>query len=227
MSNEPKPPVPSRKDQPVVDPVRGTVIHRNSNREVPTIRSLGPDGSPVLPSSPPTTSPGASTTSLPLPQRPTLARGTTAVQIVDEAPTSEVGTPYEPPSMQRIATNGEQPRRANRRLSIEDDEGLTLADLPQMLEAEHAKELRRGSADRQTILLSELTAWQYFVIKHAAAIMVASEGSPLRDVCTFDELLDIIDARKNTFWGKLFKGSNERKNIKKKGTFACSRVCAF
>ena len=68
------------------------------------------------------------------------------------------------------------------------------------------------------MLLSELSALEYFIVKHVAALMLASDTSPFKDVAPLDDLLDIIDARKNTFWGKLFKGgNNEKKNVKKKG----------
>ena len=74
------------------------------------------------------------------------------------------------------------------------------------------------------MLLSELSALEYFIVKHVAALMLASNDSAFKDVAPLDDLLDMIDARKNTFWGKLFKGGNEKKNIKKKGlsSLSCS-----
>lgn len=73
------------------------------------------------------------------------------------------------------------------------------------------------------MLLSELSALEYFIVKHVAALMLAADTSPFRDVAPLDDLLDIIDARKNTFWGKLFKGgNNDKKNVKKKGEFRAS-----
>ncbi|KPV75517.1 uncharacterized protein RHOBADRAFT_36373 [Rhodotorula graminis WP1] len=127
----------------------------------------------------------------------------------------------------------------------QDEEGLTLADLPKALEAEQ----RRSDPSRPspppaslgTIafvgdrggfvgappaalslgpkLLSELSALEYFIVKHVAAVLLSSESSALRDAAPLDELLEMIDARKNTFWGKLFKGGQEKKSVKKKGVF--------
>lgn len=80
--------------------------------------------------------------------------------------------------------------------------------------------MARYSQARTGMLLSELSALEYFIVKHVAALMLAADTSPFKDVAPLDDLLDIIDARKNTFWGKLFKGgNNDKKNVKKKGAF--------
>jgi hypothetical protein len=87
------------------------------------------------------------------------------------------------------------------------------------MEAEQARE-QGGTIARNHQLLSELSALEYFIVKHAAAIALASDLTPLGDVAQLDELLDIIDAKKNNFWGKLFKGANkDKKEVKKKGVF--------
>ena len=84
------------------------------------------------------------------------------------------------------------------------------------MEREQARASRHYLPPRTGTLLSELSALEYFIVKHVAALML-SENAAFRDVAPLDELLDIIDARKNTFWGKLFKGGNEKKVVKKKG----------
>lgn len=90
------------------------------------------------------------------------------------------------------------------------------------MEAEQARE-QHGDLPRHTqMLLSELSALEYFIVKHAAAITLASDLPPYSDfdAAGLDELLDIIDAKKNNFWGKLFKGSSkDKKEVKKKGIF--------
>jgi hypothetical protein len=127
-----------------------------------------------------------------------LARTTTAVRIVDEhgPDTGPVRDPL-------------------------DSDGITLADLPGVMEAERAREQRgTPSAHAPHVkFLSELSALEFFIVKHVAVLELASEPA-LKDVAPLEELLELIDARKNTFWGKLFKGGgNERKNVKKKGAF--------
>ncbi|KAL8279045.1 hypothetical protein RQP46_008503 [Phenoliferia psychrophenolica] len=194
-----KPPVPSRKDQPILDPSRAATVPRPSPPTQPqSFRSLPPEAFP----------PSNSTNGPPTANRPTYNRATTQVRIVDDqVPLSldgpNLGGPLEP---------------------TQDENGITLADLPKVMAAEQAREHARSEQrhylpPRTGTLLSELSALEYFIVKHVAALML-SENAAFRDVAPLDELLDIIDARKNTFWGKLFKGGNEKKVVKKKGVFA-------
>ncbi|GAA5842625.1 hypothetical protein JCM9279_003642 [Rhodotorula babjevae] len=241
-----KPPVPSRKDQPLVDPVRGTTIPRNQVREVVPASSGGGGGTSSTKSTTPSnlsvvTTPTAAShadrdrdrTASPtvaVGPRPAFHRKTTAVRIVDDP---VAGGEREPDGL----GGSSEP--------TQDEEGLTLADLPKALEAEQ----RRSDPSRPspppaslgTIafvgdrggfvgappnalslgpkLLSELSALEYFIVKHVAAVLLSSESSALRDAAPLDDLLEMIDARKNTFWGKLFKGGQEKKSVKKKGVF--------
>ncbi|GAA6063123.1 hypothetical protein JCM10212_002326 [Sporobolomyces blumeae] len=230
-----KPPVPSRKDQPIVDPIRGTVIPRQSATPISTGMAIsasasgstartsqpneptGPEDRPRPPgpktAPSPTLIPTTHVSSPPnqhaeLPpaqppvQRPGFHRATTAVRIVDEH-TDTV------PQQEGGLGGSTEP--------TQDEDGITLADLPKVMEAEQKRAEHRHYFPNK--LLSELTALEYFIVKHVAAVLLASETSALRDVAPLDELLEIIDARKNTFWGKLFKGGNEQKKVKKKGVF--------
>ncbi len=45
------------------------------------------------------------------------------------------------------------------------------------------------------------------------------QQSALRDHVNLDDLIEFIETRKNTFWGKFFKGGKDKKEIKKKGVF--------
>ncbi|KAK4703927.1 hypothetical protein P7C70_g2288, partial [Phenoliferia sp. Uapishka_3] len=197
-----KPPVPSRKDQPILDPSRAATVPRPSPSVQPTsFRSLPPEAlSPSL-SNP-------ASNSQPIDSRPPYHRSTTQVRIVDDQVTPSFDGP--------ILGGSSEP--------TQDEDGITLADLPKVMAAEqareHAREQRHYLPPRTGTLLSELSALEYFIVKHVAALML-SENVAFRDVAPLDELLDIIDARKNTFWGKLFKGGNEKKReVKKKGVFA-------
>lgn len=144
--------------------------------------------------------------------RPAYSRTTTAVRIREE-------TTF--PSMSRAPFSDAEPLGSE--LSpVHDEDGITLADLHQLVEAEQAREQHRPLPGRagQTQLLSELSALEYLIVKHAAAITLASDIHPYREFAQLDELLDIIDVKKNNFWGKLFKGSGEKKkDVKKKGVF--------
>lgn len=95
-------------------------------------------------------------------------------------------------------------------------EGITLADIPQLAEAAQAMEQRR-SLPRQSMVpyIAELTPLELAIVRHAAVVVLYR--SPLRDQVDLDEILEMVEVKKQGFWGKLFKG-NDKKNIKKKGT---------
>ncbi|KEI39980.1 uncharacterized protein L969DRAFT_16655 [Mixia osmundae IAM 14324] len=138
------------------------------------------------------------------PTRPTLSRTTTAVKIVDE-----------PSPVSASARDGDTMTNA-----IRDSNGITLADLHQVMQAEQEKERHPSAAQHQNsgILLSELSALECFIVKHVAALTLA-ELPTFQEIGDLEDLLDIIEARKGNFWGKLFKGGNEKKAVKKKGVF--------
>ncbi|TFK51741.1 hypothetical protein OE88DRAFT_1464684 [Heliocybe sulcata] len=130
--------------------------------------------------------------------RPHFARSNTEVMIVDDsAPNSPANGPDEPMP------------------SVED--GITLADIPQLVEAAQAREQHR-SLPRQTSVpyVAELSALELAIMKHAAVLALTK--SPLKDQFDLDEILELIEVKKSGFWGKLFKGDN-KKNVKKKGVF--------
>ncbi|ATZ57587.1 Bclrg1 [Botrytis cinerea B05.10] len=66
---------------------------------------------------------------------------------------------------------------------------------------------------------SELSALEYFIVRHVAVIAM----QPMLDGhFTMEELLNLIETRKPTFWGKMgkaFKNDGKKTNVKKKGVF--------
>ena len=132
--------------------------------------------------------------------RPTYGQNSNAqVYIVDEQ-----STPTSP-------SQEEYPRNIVRG----NDEGLTLADIPQLVEVEQAREQRR-SLPRQggKPLIAELSPLELAIIKHASVL--ALYRSTLKDQFDLDEILDMVEVKKSGFWGKLFKGGADKKNVKKK-----------
>ncbi|KAI9894158.1 MAG: hypothetical protein M1814_004012 [Vezdaea aestivalis] len=77
-------------------------------------------------------------------------------------------------------------------------------------------------AQRNKTYFSELTALEYFIVRHVAVMSMA----PLVEkFFNLEELLGLIEQRKTTFWGKfgnVFK--NDNKKTKKKGTFGVDLV---
>ena len=151
---------------------------------------------PTLNPPPLTPSPAAAAES-----RPDYFRKPTEVKIVDDP------TPSTPPAT--VQSEGGPLG------SVPTLEGLTLADIPQLAEAAQAMEQRR-SLPRQTMApyVAELTPLELAIVRHAAVVVLYR--SPLRDQVDLDEILEMVEAKKQGFWGKLFKG-NDKKNIKKKG----------
>ena len=143
-------------------------------------------------------------------QRPAFNQNSSNVYIVDEhsAPTS--------PSQE------ESPRTIPRG----NDEGLTLADIPQLMEVEQAREQRR-SLPRQggKPLIAELSPLELAIIKHASVLTLSR--STLKDQFDLDEILDMVEVKKSGFWGKLFKGGADKKNVKKKGKLYSHYYCFF
>ncbi|KAG8735117.1 hypothetical protein FRC10_010969 [Ceratobasidium sp. 414] len=127
--------------------------------------------------------------------RPPFARNNTQVRIVDESLASPV---------REDAFDGDG-----------SSEGLTLGDIPQLVEAEQRRSLPRQGGRR---LIAELSPLELLVVKHVAMFQL-SRG-PLREVVDPDELAELLEVKKNTFWGKLFKGGKDKQGIKKKGVFA-------
>lgn len=135
-----------------------------------------------------------------LPQsRPPLVRNNTEVKIVDDsAPNSPAAVPEESP------------------LRVPDD-GITLADIPQLVEAAQAREQQRSLPRQSTAPhISGLSALELAIVKHSA--LLALLRSPIRDQVDSDEILELIETKKGGFWNRLFK-AGDKKNVKKKGVF--------
>ena len=130
--------------------------------------------------------------------RPSFARANTQVRIVDEQ--SPVVSPSSDPGHGGVPAHGHA-------------DGLTLADLSQLMEVEQAREQHRArSGSSLKPLVCELPPFHAFIAKHVALVLI--ERSAMREHCP-ENLSDLIEGKKNTFWGKLFKGTNEKEKKKK------------
>ncbi|KIJ55694.1 hypothetical protein M422DRAFT_220485 [Sphaerobolus stellatus SS14] len=204
--------------------VQGQFDLHNHRQQVPTVANTPPTPStPTLRQPQPRTPSGNTTTPLLQPRapnaspaqwqqqnqssgspnanddyRPSFARNNTQVYIVDEmsAPTS----PSHEDSPRTLAPS---------------DTAFTLADIPQLVEVEQAREQRKSFLrDPRRPLISELQPEELAIIKHAAVLALAK--SSLKDQFDLDEILEMVEAKKSGWWGKLFKGGADKKNTKKK-----------
>ncbi|CCM02430.1 uncharacterized protein FIBRA_04529 [Fibroporia radiculosa] len=130
--------------------------------------------------------------------RPPYTRGNTGIMIVDDsAPTSPSGGALDEP------VGG-----------IED--GITLADIPQIVEAAQAREQHRSLPRQSSVpFIAELSTLELAIVKYCAVLVL--HRSSLKDQFDLDEILEMVEVKKNSFWGKLFKPGNDKKNVKKKG----------
>jgi hypothetical protein len=143
--------------------------------------------------------------------RPSFARNNTGVMIVDEgAP----GSPAAQPSAEDAA-----PLSRGGGGGVEDGgDGITLADIPQLMEAAQAREQHR-SLPRQSAspFVSELSALELAIVRHAA--LLALHRSPLRNEFELEDLLELVEVKKGGFWKKIFGPGKDKKNVKQKGVF--------
>ena len=97
------------------------------------------------------------------------------------------------------------------------EDGITLADIPQLVEAAQAREQRRSLPGQSLIpYIADLNPVQLAIVKHCAVL--ALQRSPLRDQFDLDEIRELVELKKSSFWNKLFKPGNDKRNVKKKGT---------
>lgn len=117
----------------------------------------------------------------------------------DSAPTSPAGGADEP--------------------ALPGEDGITLADIPQIVEAAQAREQRRSLPRQNSIpFIAELSPVELAIVKHCA--VMALQKSALRDQFDLDEILELVENKKPTFWNKIFKAGKDQKNVKKKGAWS-------
>lgn len=97
-------------------------------------------------------------------------------------------------------------------------DSLTLADIPSIMEAAQAREQHRSLPREGSIpYISELSPLELAIVRHCAVLALVK--SPLKDSFDLDEILEMVEAKKSTFWNKLFSKGEKAKNVKKKGVF--------
>ncbi|KAL4268903.1 RhoGAP-domain-containing protein [Pleurotus pulmonarius] len=130
--------------------------------------------------------------------RPSFARNNTEVMIVDDS------TPNSPAGGAEDAL-----------LTSVPDDGITLADIPQLMERAQAREQHRPR-QHAVPFVADLSALELTIVKHTA--LLALSRSPLKDQFDLDDILESLENKKGGFWNKLLFKANDKK-IKKKGVF--------
>lgn len=135
--------------------------------------------------------------------RPPFARNNTQIRIVSEAMADE-NSPVQP-----------SPREALPSLVIprtEEDDALTLSDIPMLASRSNHPRSPMDSLP----LMGELSPLESLIVRHYALIQVQKTG--IGHLVDFDEVIELLDSRKNQWWNKIFK-NNAKQNQKRKGIF--------
>ena len=135
--------------------------------------------------------------------KPPYARGNSEVKIIEDSA----------PSSPSLANDDQSIQPASA------DEGITLADIPQLVQVAQARAQHRQLPRESAIpFIAELSALELAIVKHSAAAVLTK--SPLKDQMDMDEIFDLLEMKKGGFWNKLFKaGGSGKKDVKKKGAF--------
>lgn len=107
--------------------------------------------------------------------------------------------------------------------SLGDEDAITLDDIPQIAArtADYQKNTTPSGGRRQQpsrIYFTDLSALQHLIVKHIAVVKMEPY---VREIFSMEELLDLIEAKKASLWGKFmtsFKQGNKQR-VKELGTF--------
>ena len=136
--------------------------------------------------------------------KPPYARGNSEIKIIEDSA----------PNSPSLAYNDHPPELRPQR----EDDGITLADIPQLVQAAHARAQHLPLPGQSTIpFIAELGTLELAIIKHSAAVILSK--SPLKDQMDMDEIFELLESKKGGFWNRLFKPSGSgKRDVKKKGT---------
>lgn len=147
--------------------------------------------------------------------RPPFARNNTSVCIVSGGENTIAQ------SSEHLSADGRDADTA-----FPDEDGVTLADIPLLVEAEQVRMERGRTPMREgRPLLSELTVLESLILKHFA--LLALQRSPLAHLIDTDETLELMEVKKNGWWNKIFKPGKDKKDLKKKGEWGHVRRSFF
>ncbi|TXT08719.1 hypothetical protein VHUM_02847 [Vanrija humicola] len=189
-------------------PQRLTVVESPSGRMADANGQVVPARDPNTPTTTPPASDRLGTTEQVI--RPPFARNNTSVRIVSEGPAAPFTSEPLASESQDVLTPLNTSTTGRR---TQEDDAITLSDIPMLAK----QSIHPRSPNDSTPLLAELTPLQALIIRHFALIQL-QKITGMSEHATGDEIIDLLDARKNQWWNKLFK-NNAKKDQKKKGIF--------
>lgn len=135
--------------------------------------------------------------------RPAFARNNTSVRIVSQAEEQPIEglIPESHGTDSLLVTGGRR---------VREPDAITLNDIPMLAARRHKSPLDNYP------LVAQLSSLQSMIIRHFALLHLQKTG--LGHLVEPDDLMELLDTRKNQWWNKLFKG-NAKKDQKRKGIF--------
>jgi hypothetical protein len=127
--------------------------------------------------------------------RPAFARNNTSVMIVSENIEDQDQEVVDTLTAASIA---------------QDDDAITLGDIPLLAD----QTIRHNPQSDGRPVLATLNMLQSLIVKHFALLQL--QKTSIGHVIELDEVLELLESRKNQWWNKIFKG-NQKKDQKKKG----------
>jgi hypothetical protein len=134
--------------------------------------------------------------------RPAFARNNTQIRIVSQTNAIEDGSP-EPPSREVSSSTLMIPGRR-----VQEDDAITLNDIPMLASRSHPRSPRD--------LVASLSPLEALIVRHFALLAVCKTG--IGHLVEIDDVIELLDSRKNQWWNKIFKGQS-KKDQKRKGIF--------
>lgn len=132
--------------------------------------------------------------------RPAFARNNTQIRIVKDEPPAQESQTNELSNMMLAVPQAHG----------KEDDAITLSDIPALL----ANPPR--SALNSVPLFAQLSPLDASIVRHFALINLTKTG--LGHLIDVEDILELLDTRKNQWWNKIFK-NNGKKDQKKKGIF--------
>ena len=169
----------------------------------------------------------------PLKRRPSSSPSARAIRIVDEEEQVSLSVPTalgddraltldDIPKILAVeqAREKEKPSHIARQPSTNSYEFKFMASYP-MEDFTFATAMENGNepAPSHAKYFSELSALEYFIVRHIAVLALETL---LGELFNLEELLELIETRKGTIWekfGKAFRSGGDKKNVKKKGIY--------
>lgn len=109
--------------------------------------------------------------------------------------------------------------KATRSVGLDDLPQMAAAAVKQSVRADQNIRITTGASGCPRVYLSELSALQYMIIRYVAVVQVEQY---VKSFFSSSELLNLIETKKSSIWGKFFPFKNKKSHLpkaKEEGTF--------